>query len=68
MDEHAVKEQVYLLGMFAQGVIRAMGMMSENMQRVQLGQSIAYNDKAFNDLIEELGIHHNAIVSQQYGR
>lgn len=36
--------------------IRAIGMQSENVQRVHLGQSIAYGEHAFESLIGEEGL------------
>ena len=42
-----------------------MGMMSENMQRIQNNESIAYPEKAFQDLLDSNGIHHNPLCDAQ---
>ena len=41
--------------------IRAIAMQSENIQRVQRGEAIAYGEQAFLALINEEGIHDNAV-------
>jgi DNA topoisomerase VI subunit A len=56
----------YIQGMIACATIRALGMQAENMQREKLDQSMAYVEKDFTALIEEYGIHHNAILSEFY--
>ena len=43
--------------------IRALGMQAENKQREYLGQSMAYTEDAFVKVIEEEGLHWNAIVT-----
>lgn len=55
---------VYVRGMLLQAEIRMQGMVAENKVREQQGLSIAYDEKAFVDLIEELGVHHNSLVTQ----
>ena len=39
------------------------GMTAENMQREQLGYSMAYDADAFFSVIEKYGIHHNAVLT-----
>ena len=60
-DERHLKELDYGITCAIGAFIEAMGMMSENLQRVHLGQSIAYPEEAFNKLMEERGLHHNGI-------
>jgi hypothetical protein len=45
----------------ATAMIRAMGMQAENAQRQHRGESLAYNEEAFLQVIEEEGTHWNAI-------
>jgi hypothetical protein len=42
-----------------QAEIRMQGMIAENKLRTDNGQSIAYEEEAFEALINEFGIHHN---------
>lgn len=58
----------YIIGMAAGALIEAMGMMSENQQRIAAGQALAYKDIDFNALMEERGLHHNALIGQLTGR
>ena len=55
----------YVMSQAACALIEAMGMHAENMQRQQLGQSMAYSDEAFLKLINRYGIHHNAVIGGQ---
>ena len=54
-----------LMARASAALIEALGMMSENMQRESLGQSMAYDADAFHALLSEFGIDHNSIVSFQ---
>ena len=58
MDE----KTTYILAMAIGGIIEALGMYSENQHRLQRGETIAYGDDAFRDLMEDRGLHHNAIL------
>jgi hypothetical protein len=42
-------------------MIRAMGMQAENQQRIHQGNALAYDEKAFENVIIEEGVHWNAI-------
>ena len=42
-----------------QAEIRMNAMIAENKQREIMGESMAYTEKSFMDLIDEHGIHHN---------
>lgn len=55
-------QQIYIFGMVAKGLIEALGMMSDNLQRLQHGETIAYDSKAFEEVIKDNGIYHNAII------
>lgn len=64
MDNQAARELDYGFTIAIQGMIRAMGMHWENVSRVENGNSPAYGERAFDDLIEELGLHHNNILTR----
>lgn len=66
MDEQ--QSLVYIQSQIACAMIKAMGMQAENKQRETLGQSMAYTDADFFNLIEEHGIYHNAVLSQMFSR
>jgi len=57
------KQAAYLISQSVCAMIKAMGMTAENQYRTQRGETIAYNDKSFFDLIEEYGIHHNGAMA-----
>ncbi len=51
--------------LFSQSVcamLRGLGMMSENLQRVHRGESIAYTDEMFEKVITEFGVGWNSAV------
>ena len=51
----------YIMSQSACALIEAFGMMSENMQRVHRGESLAYLETAFADIIERYGIYYNSV-------
>jgi hypothetical protein len=51
----------------AVAMITAMGMVAANQHRLSLGQSIAYDEGAFNDLIAQHGLGHNDVVTFFHG-
>ena len=53
----------YIISQSAAAHIKALGMQAENMQREALGQSMAYDEAAFDNLIQEHGLDHNSVVS-----
>ncbi len=48
--------------MVANATIMAMGMQAENAHRERRNEAVAYDDKAFFDLIDEHGIGHNSVI------
>ena len=58
MNEQCVEAEARI----ARALITALGMFSENMQRQSTGNSMAYDEKAFNDLIASEAIGDNSIV------
>ena len=59
-----MKELDYGMAMSIQAMILALGMFSENQQRLRRGESIAYTEKQFNSLIDDLGVHHNKVIQR----
>lgn len=53
------RDILYFKMQMLQAEIRMNGMIAENKRRESLGESLAYTEKDFVDLIEEFGIHHN---------
>jgi hypothetical protein len=58
---------VYTRGILLNAEITMNAMIADNKQREVMGESIAYGEKAFIDLIEEYGIHHNALIESISG-
>lgn len=54
-----LQDMLYFKMNMLQAEIEMNAMIAENKQREVLGQSMAYDDKAFMDLIERYRIHHN---------
>jgi hypothetical protein len=53
-------ELLYFKMCMLQAEIEMNAMIAENKQREVLGESIAFNDRSFMELIEKYNIHHNA--------
>lgn len=64
MDTRDAQELDYGITIAVQGLIKAIGMHWENQTRVQNGNSPAYGEQAFSNLIDELGIHHNRVITR----
>lgn len=60
---NAEQNAAYVISQSVCAMIEAMGMAAFNQHRLSLGQSIGYDEDAFNKLIEKYGIHHNAVCS-----
>lgn len=56
------QKAAYVNAMAACATIEAIGMQAANDQRLSLGQSIAYDELAFQQLLDKHGIHHNAVL------
>lgn len=61
-----LREHAYAITMANCTLVAAMGMQAENQARLQRGESIAYPEKAFNDLIDSNGCCHNGVLSLQW--
>ena len=57
----------YVQAMAIGGLIEAMGMMALNQYRIQRDETPAYDDTHFHKLMEERGLHHNAIITNLTG-
>ncbi len=64
MDSQDAKDLDYGITMAVHTLVIALGMFSENMQRQQLGQSMAHDEEDFLNLIESCGVHHNAVMTR----
>jgi hypothetical protein len=64
-DEQSV---AYVQSQATCALIEAMGMQAENANRKYRGEAPAYDEKAFTDLIEKWGIHHNGVLGLFHGR
>jgi hypothetical protein len=58
------QKAAYVIAMSACAMIKALGMMADNQQREHRGESMAYTNEQFDALIEEHGIHHNAVIER----
>jgi len=58
-EEENAHNLVYFKMNMLQAEIKMQGMIAENKIRELNGDSLAYNEKSFIDLIEEYNIHHN---------
>ena len=59
MEQSNDRELLYFKMQLLQAEITMNAMIAENKQREIEGQSMAYTERHFIDLIEEYGIHHN---------
>jgi len=53
----------YLNSQIACAMIEAMGMQAENEQRKILGNSPAYVEDSFMQLLYKYGLHHNSVIT-----
>lgn len=63
LNQQQLNNQIYTLGMIVGALNETLSMYSENMQREQCGNSMAYGDSAFNEVLERYGISHNQILT-----
>lgn len=54
----------YVFSMAVQALARIEGMKAANMERERRGEALAYPESAFVEIIEECGIHHNAMITE----
>jgi hypothetical protein len=53
----------YLNSQIACAMIEAMGMQAENKQREIMGNSPAYVEDSFMELLTKYGLHHNSVIT-----
>ena len=56
------KRQTYILTQTANALIEALGMFSENIERNNNGYALAYDESAFDSLVDKYGISHNQVL------
>ena len=57
------QQAAFIMAQAACAMAEIAGMQAENQQRAHLGQSMAYVEKQFTDVIERNCIGHNAVIS-----
>ena len=57
------QQAAYVIAMAACVTAEAAAMQAENQQRSHRGEAVAYTGQAFTDLINQYGIHHNAVLT-----
>ena len=58
---------VYTRGLLLQAEIELQGMIAANEQRKLAGESPAYGEQAFLDIIDRHQVHHNGLVTNLTG-
>ena len=56
------QQAAYVFAQSVSALIEAMGMISDNMDRARKGESQAWYNEEFNNLIDKYGISHNAVL------
>lgn len=66
MDDNKIMEAAKLIANSSAALIEAMGMMSENIERANKGESLAYTEEAFNKVVMNNGIDYNSVMSRSW--
>ena len=66
MDDNKIMEAAKLIANSSAALIEAMGMMSENIERANRGESLAYTEEAFNKVVMDNGIDYNSVMSRSW--
>lgn len=66
MDDNKIMEAAKLIANSSAALIEAMGMMSENIERANRGESLAYTEEAFNKVVINNGIDYNSVMSRSW--
>lgn len=64
MDDNKIMEAAKLIANSSAALIEAMGMMSDNIERVKRGESLAYTEDSFMKLIQDNGITYNDVIQR----
>lgn len=65
-DDNKIMEAAKLIANSSAALIEAMGMMSENIERANRGESLAYTEEAFNKVVMNNGIDYNSVMSRSW--
>lgn len=66
MDDNKIIEAAKLIANSSAALIEAMWMMSENIERANRGESLAYTEEAFNKVVRDNGIDYNSVISRSW--
>lgn len=66
MSNDEIMKAAQLVANSSAALIEAMGMMSENIERANRGESLAYTEEAFNKVVEDNGIDYNSVISRSW--
>ena len=66
MDDNKIMEAAKLIANSSAALIEDMGMMSENIERANRGESLAYTEEAFNKVVMNNGIDYNSVMSRSW--
>lgn len=66
MDDNKIMEAAKLIANSSAALIEAMGMMGENIERANRGESLAYTEEAFNKVVMNNGIDYNSVMSRSW--
>lgn len=58
-----LEKVAYLQAQTACAIITALGMLSENLWKLKIGETSCYSEEAFTNLLTEFGLHHNAVIA-----
>ena len=61
-DSVQMRQVAYVMSMTAAASARIEAMKAANAERADRGFAQAYNEAAFEQVIEEFGLHHNAVL------
>ena len=67
MDDNRIMEAAKLIANSSAALIQAIGMMSENIERANRGESLAYTEDQFMKLIQDNGITYNDVIQRGGG-
>lgn len=64
MDDNKIMKAAQLIANSSAALIQAMGMMSENIERANRGESLAYTEDSFMKLIRDNELTYNDIIQR----
>ena len=67
MDDNRIMEAAKLIANSSAALIQAIGMMSQNIERANRGESLAYTEDQFMKLIQDNGITYNDVIQRGGG-